>query len=269
MTLRSTLSVAANSLLCHAGAVVTPQTDPSSVRALIASLSPHTTDRPLIRLGPAGDGGYLVPDDLAEIGACFSPGVSLVSGFERECADRGMQVFLADASVPGPAEQHPNFHFTRKFLGVTTNATFMTLDDWVAASAPGPAGDLLLQIDIEGYEYEVFLAMSDALQRRLRIIVVEFHALEELWNRPWFGLVSRVFAKLAQTHACVHIHPNNSRGVVELNGLGIPCDAEFTFLRRDRIGRSEPATVFPHPLDHDCTSVPTPPLPACWIGATG
>jgi hypothetical protein len=178
-----------------------------------------------------------------------------------------MQVYLADASVDGPAEWHENFHFTRKFLGVTTDATFMTLDDWVAASAPDSAGDLILQIDIEGFEYEVFLAMSDALQRRLRIIVVEFHALEELWNRPWFGLASRVFAKLAQTHVCVHIHPNNSRGVLDLNGLSIPRDAEFTFLRRDRIGRTEAAKAFPHPLDHDCTSIPTPPLPRCWIDA--
>ncbi len=268
MTLRSALSVAANRLLCNAGAFLTPQSDPSAVRSLVRSLSPRSTDRPLIRLGPDGDGGYLVPDDFDGIRACFSPGVSLVSGFERACADLGMQVYLADASVVGPAEHHQNFHFTRKFLGVTSDATFMTLDNWVSASMPDPEGDLILQIDIEGFEYEVLLAMSDGLQRRLRIIVVEFHALEELWNRPWFGIVSRVFAKLAQTHVCVHIHPNNSRGVLELNGLSIPRDAEFTFLRRDRISHSEAARIFPHPLDHDCTSVPTPPLPACWIDAT-
>ena len=49
--------------------------------------------------GPDGDGGYLVPDDLEGIVACFSPGVSNVAGFEKDCALKGMKVFMADASV--------------------------------------------------------------------------------------------------------------------------------------------------------------------------
>ena len=88
-------------------------------------------DKPLIRLGPDSDGGYLVPDDLAGIKACFSPGVAQVSGFERDCANLGMQVFLADRSVENPPESHRLFEFTNKFVGVTTSEEFMTLDHWV------------------------------------------------------------------------------------------------------------------------------------------
>lgn len=32
----------------------------------------------------------------------------------------------------------------------------MTLDDWVKSSMPKSQDELLLQIDIEGFEYEVF-----------------------------------------------------------------------------------------------------------------
>lgn len=242
----------------------TGATDAAALRALLAALAPVLPERPLIRLGPAGDGGYLVPDDLDAIAALFSPGVDRISGFEAACAERGIEVFMADRSVDGPAQPHPRFHFTKKYVGVTTNEGFMTLDDWVAASLPHAAGDLMLQIDIEGFEWEAFLALSDQLLRRLRIIVAEFHHLDELFGKHFFRLASRTFEKLLQTHACVHIHPNNCCRLVRSRGLAIPRVAEFTFYRRDRVGRAVPATTFPHPLDADNHPNPSLPLPACW-----
>ena len=135
--------------LSLANAFPTAMTDSEDIRALLTSLYPLSTDKRLIRLGPKGDGGYLVPDDLAGISACFSPGVGHVSGFEKDCALLGLKVFLADRSVDEPAEQHL-FHFTRKFVGVTSNNDFMTIDEWVAKWTAEPKPDLLLQIDIEG-----------------------------------------------------------------------------------------------------------------------
>ncbi len=231
---------------------------------LLRSLHPVTTPRPLIRMGPPGDGGYLVPDDLAGLDACFSPGVSSVSGFERECAERGMQVFMADRSVDGPAEEHANFHFIKKYIGATRDDGFVTLDDWVAASIPSTDSELLLQIDIEGFEYEVFLAASDALMKRLRIIVVEFHDLEQLWSRPFFNIARRAFDKIAQTHRCVHLHPNNCCGSTRKGGLGIPRVMEFSFLRHDRLGEPGYMSKFPHPLDADNTPNRPMVLPRHW-----
>ena len=251
-------------ILAHGKPFRIALTDKNTLQGFIQKLFPILPGRELIRLGPEGDGGYLVPDDLAGIEACFSPGVSLVSGFEKDCADLGMKVFLADKSVDNPAESHDMFHFTKKFVGVTTNDDFMTLDDLVAASLPGSQTDLMLQIDIEGYEYETFLGMSDSLLRRFRIIVAEFHSLEQLWNRPFFKLASRAFEKILQTHACIHIHPNNCRRLLNLNGLSIPRVAEFTFLRKDRILSTSYAKNFPHALDFDNCKKPQFPLPKCW-----
>lgn len=243
------------------------QTSPADVRALVRRLRPVVTDRPLVRLGPDGDGGYLVPDDLDGVAACFSPGVSTESGFERDCAERGLDVFLADKSVDGPAEPHPRFHFTPRFVGATTDGDFTTLDAWVDASGVDPDADLVLQMDVEGYEYEALLALSPALLRRFRVVALEAHFLEHVWDRAFFHVASRTFAKLLAGHACVHAHPNNYGGVHERGGLAVPGAMEFTFLRRDRIGRSEPATRFPHPLDRDNgDDVPPVALPACWYG---
>lgn len=244
----------------HLGA----RTGTDELRALVARLRPVHGGSDLVRLGPDGDGGYLVPDDLAGITSAFSPGVSTESGFELDLAARGMQVFLADHSVDGPAAPSPRFVFDKRFVGSFTDDTYITLGDWKDARLPDDDGDLLLQMDVEGAEYETLLAAPTALVAQFRIIVIEFHYLNELFGRAFFGIASRVFAKLLQTHAVVHIHPNNCCGSVASGGLEIPRIAEFTLHRRDRLQQEEPCRVFPHPLDRDNTRRPPLPLPECW-----
>lgn len=242
----------------------TKRTRPEDLQALLDRLRPVSCGKELIRLGPAGDGGYLVPDDLAGIEACFSPGVDETAGFELACARRGMPVFLADASVKESPETHELFRFTPKFIGATENDVYITLDGWVASALPGCTGDLLLQIDIEGYEYEAFLNASDALMKRFRVMVVEFHYLDQLWSKHYFRMVSRVFDKLLQTHRCVHNHPNNQGGYVKRRGIALPRLSELTFLRHDRVENPVAVTAFPHPLDRDNTDRPPVVLPSSW-----
>lgn len=109
------------------GVCPTPASSAEAVRALIARVHPIVPEKGLSRIGPAGDGGYLLPDDLDGVEACFSPGVSTQSGFEKECADRGMRVYLADRSVEGPPLDHPLFHFTSTFIGPAPVEGFTTL----------------------------------------------------------------------------------------------------------------------------------------------
>lgn len=243
-------------------------TDELMLKSLIGKLHPQETEHGLIRFGPDGDGGYLIPDDLSGIGACFSPGVHTVSRFEVRCANIGMQVFLADHSVQCPTESHVLFHFSKKFIGAISDEVFMTMDDWVSSVYSSREDDLLLQMDIEGFEYETILNMSDGILKRFRIIVIEFHDLDQLWNRPFFAIASRVFVKLLQTHTCLHIHPNNRYKGKVRNGISIPPLMEFTFLRTDRIERQNPAKIFPHKLDFDNTSNKAVPLPKDWYQGT-
>jgi hypothetical protein len=233
---------------------------------LITRLSPILTEHALIRIGPDGDGGYLVPDDLSDIVACYSPGVSTTIGFDLECAKRGMKVFLADASVDGPPVEHPGVFFTKKFLSCWEDSTHTTLDDWVLSTqSVNEDGDLLLQMDIEGSEYQALGRMSDALLSRFRIIVIEFHDLDQLWNKGFLLLVEPLFDKLLKGHYCVHLHPNNCCGSVARNGIEIPRVMEFTFIRKDRVFTlGPPPAGFPHHLDADNTPGPTLVLPECW-----
>jgi hypothetical protein len=249
----------------NVGVSVALKADQKSVEALVARLHPLLTEHPLIRLGCDGDGGYLVPDDLDGIAACFSPGVDNRATFETSLIERGIPCYLTDASVDGAPIGGDMVHFSKKFLGVTSNGMTITLDDWVTANMPG-SNDLILQMDIEGAEWPVLLNVSRNILRRFRIIIVELHDLERLMDKHAFLIIKATFERLLQDFHIVHNHPNNYGRTVRCRSLVIPRVLEMTLIRKDRVRSTGFACKFPHPLDaKNDVNQPDVPLPPPWF----
>jgi hypothetical protein len=245
-------------------AKATPQSD---ILEFLQKLAPVSTEIPLGRLGPAGDGGYLIPLDFEGILACVSPGVSVECGFDLAVAEKNIDVYMADASVDGPSQNHSRFHFVKKFIDTTTGRTTVTLQDFCESIPNYTSGlDFILQMDIEGAEYRVLLSTPEAVLRRFRVMVIEFHNLDNVLSRFSFQLIRATFQRLLEHFRVVHIHPNNAGRVVRRGTLDIPTLLEFTFLRKDyALTVLEKPIHFPHPLDLDnLSNKPHIVLPPCW-----
>ena len=206
------------------------------------------TNIPLVRIGGKGDGGYIVPDDFDGISACFSPGISTMVDFELAMAHRNIPSYMADASVKFPPTDNPLFDFEPIFLGAQTLPGWISLGDWVSDKHPD-AGDLLLQIDIEGGEWPVLEQVSSDLLRRFRIIVIELHDLHELFDAAKFTKIHDCLAKLLEHFTIVHIHPNNIQDEIEFNGYRIPPVIEMSLIRKDRVSQLSPIKNLPIALD--------------------
>ena len=239
-------------------------TEKQKVVEFLELVKPIRTNRDLIRIGGNADGGYLIPDDIESIDTCFSPGVSAVADFENDLAKRGIKCFLADFSVEKPPIENALFDFEKKYLGSRNDETFMTLESWIKAKAPDKS-DLILQMDIEGAEYSVISDTSTETLDKFRILVIEFHGLDYLFNRMGFELINLTFTKILKSFAVVHIHPNNYFGPIECDGIIVPPIMEFTFLRKDRITQKSRDLSFPHELDRANVAQHADfALPRCW-----
>lgn len=217
-----------------------------------------------MRIGGDGDGGYLVPSDLEGVVALFSPGVSTIANFELEFAQRDVPCFLADRTVDYPPLAHRNFHFLKRHLGRANTDETITLDQWVSRNC-ARTGDLILQMDIEGAEYDVIDSAPAGLLERFRIIVLEAHGLNRLWRASGYLRIARMFQRLLTTHAVVHLHANNCLPPRQRLGLSIHPVIEFTFLRRDRATEAAPILSLPHPLDRsNVRGFPEWPLDPNW-----
>src|SRR6218665_2031855 len=182
---------------------------------------PVETQCPLVRIGGHGDGGYLLPDDFSGISVCFSPGVGPTSAFEEDLAGRGIKSFLADYSVDKPASENAMFHFEKKFIGSYHDDKQMTLESWVNRNH-ADSSDLILQMDIEGNEYEVISHASQELLTRFRIIAIEFHELDELFCSFGLRIIQSAFAKLLKNFSVVHLHPNNCGCLARFKEYALP-----------------------------------------------
>ena len=235
----------------------------------IRLLRPISTGKELIRVGGNGNGGYLVPDDFDGIGYCFSPGVSAVATFEEQLASQyGIKSFMADASVEAPPLKNNLFSFEKKFLGSRNAGDFMRLESWIAAHEKEIGNtDLILQMDIEGSEYDVLIDTSIETLKRFRIMAIEFHSMDMIFNRSALRLLRPLVEKIANEFVVVHIHPNNYKPPRTHRGIQVPKVMEITFLRKDRIIQPTPHTplAFPHPLDQrNVPSKPETGLPDIW-----
>jgi hypothetical protein len=228
-------------------------------------VKPVSTDHDLIRIGGEGDGGYLIPNDIEDIDICFSPGVSSVADFENDLTTRRIKCFLADYSVESAPIKNDLFDFEKKYLGLKNNEIFMTLESWISKKAPSQS-DFILQMDIEGAEYGVILESNSDTFKKFRILVIEFHGLDSLFDRLGFELIELAFTKILKNFEIIHIHPNNCCKPIEYNGIVVPPSMEFTFLRKDRISQRRKSLFSPHKLDRKNVAKKADfPLPTCWF----
>jgi hypothetical protein len=211
-------------------------------------LQPYKTNIPLIRAGGNHDGGYLLPDDLSDLDAVYSPGVAESSDFEAFFLAQGLRCYLADNSVVAPPIQDKNISFERKHLGLWESEREMSLEYWVRTNTPN-ASELLLQMDIEGSEWAVLTHAPDNILKQFRIIIVEFHDIQKVFNNEGLSLATQVLEKMLRFFEVVHVHPNNGGGYIKFRGKQIPRVIEVTFIRKDRVISRELITEFPHNLD--------------------
>ena len=247
------------------GIFIDPMINMQRIGNLVRQLRPVKTEHELIRIGADADGGYLVPNDLSGLKACFSPGVDNIASFEQHMHSLGVDSHLADYSVDEVPQGTIVKSFIRKFLGANSVAQFISLDDWVNDSEPTlKTDDLILQMDIEGGEYDTLLACSKETLDKFRIMVIEFHSVETWSQSDFFKIVESTFQKLLLTHALVHLHPNNSAGIVNMNGFLAPRVFEITMIKRTR-ARIQGFADLPHPLDRgNISHLPDLQLPDSW-----
>jgi hypothetical protein len=249
------------------GILVLPASSSEKLNNFFSLINPVETDKKLVRLGDAADGGYLVPNDLDGICACFSPGVSHEASFELALAQLGIKSYLADYSVESSPVEHHLLDFEKRYLGAKNDDIYMTLESWIQKKESLHSDSYILQMDIEGAEYEVLYQTPVDVLRKFRIMIIEFHSLGMIFSPGGYELVNLTFNKILEDFDIVHIHPNNVCEPLIKGEFSVPPVMEFSFLRKDRVLSRQPNKNFPHRLDvKNFLTRRDVVLPSCWQG---
>jgi hypothetical protein len=183
------------------------------------------------RFGSRYDGGYLLIDDVTKSDVCISLGVGDNFSFDIDIAKYCHQVLMFDHTVDAPQISINNVTFNK--VGISTNPTlgFTTLEQ-ILDNIPAER-DLILKIDIEGTEWDVFDSIAEEYLARFRQIIVEFHGLFQIGNSVQFQKMLNGLTKISRTHHLMNFHANNWADLHMIVGLPLPDVVEATYLRRD------------------------------------
>ena len=224
-----------------------------TVKAVLETVRPSVADAEKLRIGGGKDGGYVMLDP-GEGGVAYSFGVSPESPWDLAMARRGFSVFQYDGSIEEEPDLQPGIFFHKTFVGNTPGDGWTSLDEILETHGHEDCRDIILQIDIEGGEWDFFAAISPENMRRFKQIIVEFHYAHA------DGARLGVLRKIRNTHTPVHFHCNNYAEALFLvpdNFLYCPNLFEVTYARTEDYA-FQPDTGY-YPTEHDRPNVSEKP----------
>jgi hypothetical protein len=185
--------------------------------------------------GGAQDGAYFAPADLQDVHYVFSPGYGGVKKFEDEMSQLGKKVFICDPSYESIPDLKDSQSFQRVCLSTSTSVSQnkISLDDWLEKNKCGNRNNMLLQMDIEGAEWEILNQLDNGTLEKFKCLIIEFHNLEKLiYEREFLSLSINVLEKVDKHFINVFSRANNAGGFVYLLGQKFPKVVEVTLVNR-------------------------------------
>ena len=195
-----------------------------------------------IRIGKKGDGGYVLLNDFNNIKIAYSFGICNEVSFDKELADKNIDVYMYDHTIQNLPYQNPKFHW--KKIGLTghkkKNDNMETLKELLIENGHIKEKNMILKLDIENEEWSVFNDVSTDILKQFKYIVVEFH-----FNNIFISEYIKVFRKLNKNHQIFHLHCNNCGEIVKFDGYNICNLLEISFVIRENNSFLKPIDYFP------------------------
>lgn len=219
----------------------------------------------LIRKGRINDGGYIMLDHGLDAKIAYSLGIGDDVSWDLDMATMGCQIWQYDNTIACLPTEHPSFHWKQVKIGPVTGAGVMSLSDIIRENGHSDEFGMLLKMDIEGAEWNVFSRQENAtVLPQFSQIVIELHKLIPD-NDVRSENVIAVLARISETHQCIHVHPNNWGYLGIVGGVMIPDTLEVTYVRKGDHEFERCNKTFPTGLDMSCR----PEAPDFFLGAVG
>jgi len=194
-----------------------------------------------IRIGRKQDGGYIFLNDFKNIKIAYSFGISNEISFEKELADKNIDIYMYDHSINQLPFENSKFHWKKIGLcGIKNEDQNMkTLSELIQENGHSKEDNMILKIDIEGYEWKVFQFLPFSILRQFKFIVAEFHFGDS--EIEYYNILKRMLI----THKIFHTHCNNCGEMINLNGLKICQALEISFIEKKGYKFAKDNNIYP------------------------
>ena len=229
------------------------------IRDLLSNLQPKQVDNSTkIRLGSAGDGGYVIMDhsNLTNT-VLYSYGIEENDSFDQHYHNKyGALVRQYDFSIPATTVRD-GFTFTREGISHEKTENCDTFAEHIIKNGDTDKR-IFLKLDVEGAEWLTLLHMPEYLLKQCNQIVIELHDLSCLGKSTDYPAIDleqkvAVMEKMNKLFHLWHVHANNHASVHIIDGYKVPDVIEVTFINKELHEGGRPSEeIFPTKYDQAC-----------------
>ena len=139
--------------------------------------------------------------------------------------------------------ENPKFHWKKIGLTgrITNRSNMKTLSELILANGLSKEKNMILKMDIESYEWNVFQYLPFKNLRQFKYIVGEFHFSNSRKIQYYYNILK----KLLETHQIFHIHCNNCGRIIKLNGYTICNLLEISFILKEGYKFADDENIYP------------------------
>ncbi|MGL6196783.1 MAG: FkbM family methyltransferase [Thermoguttaceae bacterium] len=244
------------------------ETDPDyqwqqTIRSLLKVMDVKNHTDHFVRVGRDNDGGYVMFDEFAAGSVAYSFGISNDVSWDKDIANRNIDIYMYDHTIEKLPEENSRFHFFRN--GITGNKSqksCKTMAEYIIANGHNNQNNLVLKMDVEGAEWDFLNQVESNTLGQFSQMVFEFH---EMARGQYDNLICPALEKINKTHQLVHIHANNFGNIKLMGNRFLPDTFEVTYLRRSDHEFAPCSRSFPTRWDQPCN----PLIPDIYLGSWG
>ena len=203
-----------------------------------------------VRLGRHYDGGYVMLDDFSNIPICYSFGINDDVSWDLAFAKKNKEIFMYDHTINTLPIKNKHFHWLK--LGICGEADkgkyseLKTVKEFLEINGHLDQEKMILKMDVEGAEWDVFSSIDDDTLSLFDQIVIEMHWI---WNFNFSDKILASLEKLNKNHQLVHIHGSNGSFAIPVGDRNIPNVIEATYVKKDGRGFESSKRFFPTAID--------------------
>ncbi len=222
---------------------------------IVSLLSPmDVKGQNYVRVGRDCDGGYVMLDDFQKekVDAAYSFGIGGDASWDEAIANRGIDVFMFDHLIDRLPKRHLKFHYFKTGVtGYERGTNLKTLSELIAENGHATRKNLIMKMDVEGREWDIFKEAASEVIGQFSQLVVEFHGLSSAaYGQKHLSIVN-VLKKINQTHQSIHVHANNISAPLWIGKLVLPDLLEVTYIRRADVKDKLIANIRQFPTEID------------------
>jgi hypothetical protein len=161
------------------------------------------------------DGSYVILDDFKNVRVAYSFGIRREIQFDKNLADRGIDVYMYDHTIDSLPYENDKFHW--KKIGITgknkSNNLLKSLEELIIENGHSSEENMILKMDVEHAEWESLKDISFKILNQFKYILIEYHFKNESLANETL-LYYNVIKKIHKTHQVFYLRCHNLYSVV-------------------------------------------------------